>query len=103
MPRGELQRVRYELEGTELWRESWSVLDRLTEEDGQRRVLLLEGVESVSLRFLNRGGVNASQSPLGGEWDEAWDHPSQLPAAVEVEFELEGFGEVRRVFSIPTP
>lgn len=101
--RSELQRVRYVLEGNKLWRESWAILDRLSEQDGQQNTLLLEGVEDLQLAFLNGNSSNASQSPLGGEWVDDWDDPQTLPLAVEIRFNVENFGEVKRVFSIPSP
>jgi len=103
LPRGELQRVRYVLEEDKLWRESWSVLDRKSEYQGQQRSLLLTGVIKLELAFLNAGSVNAPLSPLGGEWINNWDYTGSLPLAVEIKFELENFGEVRRVISIAQP
>jgi general secretion pathway protein J len=100
LPRGELQRVRYVLENDELWRESWSVLDRMTEEDGQRRTLLLKGVTELKIAFLNPNGTNAQQSELGGEWIEEWEDPLQVPFALDITIDVERFGQVRRVFSI---
>ncbi len=100
--RGELQRVRYVLEDETLWRESWSVLDRVTEEDSQQRTLLMKAVLNVELAFLDPKAINASDSPLGGEWVDTWDEQEYLPLAVQIKFELEGFGEIRRVYSIPS-
>ena len=101
-PRGDLQRVRYLLEDDTLWRESWSVLDRVTEEDSWQRTELLSGVTRMQLSFLNPFSGSASQSPLGGEWVDGWDDRDRLPLAVEVTLELEQLGEVKRVFSIPS-
>ena len=101
LPRGELQRVRYQLEGETLWRESWSVLDRVSEEESQRRTKLLEQVEVFSLRFLQRD--TSSDSALGGEWQDSWDDPTALPIAIEINLELTDFGRVTRVFSLPQP
>ncbi len=103
LPRSNLQRVRYVLDNEELWRESWPVLERLSEEEGQTRTLLLAGIKRFQLSFLNPGSVNASQSPLGGEWIEEWSEPQQLPLAVEITLEIDNFGEVKRVFSLPAP
>lgn len=102
LPRGELQRVRYVLENEELWRESWSVLDRMNEEDSQQRTLLLEQVLNVELAFLDTQSSGASASPLGGEWVDDWEVEDRLPRAVEIRLEIEGFGEIKRVFSIPS-
>lgn len=102
LPRGELQRVRYQLEDQKLWRESWSVLDRLSEDDSQRRTLLLEGVLNVTMAFCDSNSTGASSSPLGCEWVEEWDNQAGLPKALELRVELENFGEIRRVYGIPS-
>jgi general secretion pathway protein J len=101
--RSELQRVRYLLEDDELWRESWLVLDRLDSEEGQQRLLLIAGVTSFELSFLDDSSSSASQSPLGGEWIDDWSPDAgleRLPRAVEIRLEIENFGPVRRVFEI---
>ena len=100
--RGDLQRVRYVLEDETLWRESWSVLDRVTEEDSWQRTELLKGVDRIQLAFLNPGASSASVSPLGGEWQDSWEDRERLPRAVDIKIELQQLGEVRRVFSIPS-
>lgn len=101
LARSELQRVRYVLQDDQLWRESWSVLDRLSEDDSKQRTLLLEGIVDLQLAFLDGTSVSASQSPLGGEWVDDWDNEQALPLAVEIRFDIGNFGEVKRVFSIP--
>ncbi|MEH6559274.1 MAG: type II secretion system minor pseudopilin GspJ [Oceanicoccus sp.] len=102
LSRGELQRVRYQLLDDELWRESWSVLDRVSEEAGQQRTLLLQGISDIEIAFLDSESSSASRSPLGGEWLDEWNIAQRLPAAIKIQFELEGFGEVARVISIPS-
>lgn len=102
LARGDLQRVHYIMEDEELWRESWSVLDRINEEDSQQRTLLLDGVTEFEITFLDDGSTNASRSDIGGEWVDDWEK-ANLPLAIEFSFQLENFGEVRRVFSIPIP
>ena len=102
LSRGELQRVRYQLLDDVLWRESWSVLDRVSEEAGQQRTRLLQGVRDIEIAFLDSASSGASRSPLGGEWLDEWDIPQRLPAAIKIQFEVEGFGEVARVISIPS-
>ena len=102
LSRGELQRVRYQLLDDVLWRESWSVLDRVSEEAGQQRTRLLQGVSDIEIAFLDSASSGASRSPLGGEWLDEWDMPQRLPAAIKIQFEVEGFGEVARVISIPS-
>jgi general secretion pathway protein J len=102
LARGDLQRVHYRIENEELWRDSWSVLDRVTEEDSQQQTLLLKGVTNFEIQFLDGGSTNASSSDIGGEWVDDWEKAT-LPLAIEFSFEIERFGEVRRVFSIPVP
>ena len=102
LSRGELQRVRYQLLDDELWRESWSVLDRVSEEAGQQRTLLLKGISDIEIAFLDSESSSASRSSLGGEWLDEWDIAQRLPAAIKIQFELEGFGGVARVISIPS-
>ncbi len=102
LSRGELQRVRYQLLDDELWRESWSVLDRVSEEAGQQRTLLLRGINTIEIAFLDSESSSASRSPLGGEWLDEWDISQRLPKAIRIQFDLEGFGEVTRVISIPS-
>ena len=102
LSRGELQRVRYQLLDDVLWRESWSVLDRVSEEAGQQRTRLLQGVRDIEIAFLDSASSGASRSPLGGEWLDEWDIPQRLPAAIKIQFDVEGFGEVARVISIPS-
>ena len=102
LSRGELQRVRYQLLDDVLWRESWSVLDRVSEEAGRQRTRLLQGVRAIEITFLDSASSGASRSPLGGEWLDEWDMPQRLPAAIKIQFDVEGFGEVARVISIPS-
>ena len=102
LSRGELQRVRYQLLDDVLWRESWSVLDRVSEEAGRQRTRLLQGVRAIEIAFLDSASSGVSRSPLGGEWLDEWDIPQRLPAAIKIQFDVEGFGEVARVISIPS-
>ena len=57
LSRGELQRVRYQLLDDVLWRESWSVLDRVSEEAGRQRTRLLQGVRAIEITSLTRHRV----------------------------------------------
>lgn len=98
---GDLQRVRYVLEDETLYRESWSVLDRSSEEETLQRTQLLDKIQRIELAFLDTTSAGAATSVLGGEWVEEWDKPDQLPRAVDIRMTLEDIGEVRRVFSIP--
>lgn len=92
--RSNLQRVSYVLEDDRLLRQYWYHLDTLEELPTKRRQLL-EGVENLTFRFLDKGG----------EWRNSWPPPDVetpgQPAAVEIKIELLEFGEIRRLFSLP--
>lgn len=98
--RSTLQRVRYVLEGTTLYREQWPVLDATLDPPPKRRALV-EGVKSFSLRFMNDGR----------NWQESWPPPllqasvddrelRWLPVAVEVTLELEDWGRLVRLIEV---
>ena len=96
LPRPTLQRVGYRLDENQLWRDHWPVLDRtLVVEPVKQR--MLDGVRSITFRFLT----------ANREWVDRW--PAQQvggrnersrPAAIEVVFELEDWGEIRRLVEI---
>lgn len=98
LPRSTLQRVAYGVEEEKLIRYSWPMLDRAQGSEPYE-VVLLEQVRGMQLRFLDEGR----------EWQEQWPPqaaaqqgtpPAVMPLAVELTFELEGWGSFRRV--IPT-
>lgn len=86
--RSALQRVRYVLDGENLIRQSWNLVDHA---DSQQPVsmVLLDGVKSVKFRFWNERQ----------EWQDGWDEEAKvLPKALEITLEHDDFGEVIRVF-----
>lgn len=94
--RATLQRVGYGLEGRELYRYSWRVLDRAPDSQPER-VLLLDGVSEWQWRFLDdNGGWQESWPSLGSEGGAV----DTLPRAVEVKLTLEDMGTVRRIFEM---
>lgn len=99
--RGELQRVRYQIEDEALWRESWLVLDRTSEDEGLQRAMLLDNVIEMRLRFLEGSASSATTPASAGEWRDDWvGAGDRLPLAVELELDIENFGQVKRVFSV---
>ncbi len=92
--RSNLQRVSYALEDDKLIRGYWYHLDTIS--DGPtKRTQLLQGVEDLSLRYLDRvGSYHDSWPPLDLE-------DPGLPAAVEVQLELEDLGTITRLFALP--
>ena len=97
LPRGTLQRAAYRLEENELVRYHWNVLDR-TLSNEPVEVVLLDGVESLVLRFLQSNG----------EWTELWPPADtsgptgfkQRPRAVEMVLTLQGEGEITRLIEV---
>jgi general secretion pathway protein J len=105
-PRSHMQRVRYRLEDEILWRESFPVLDR-TDETEPTRVEMLQGVKRFSVAFLGQGVPLDPRDFDTEDWPRSWgvDTAQQgafpLPEALEITLDLEGFGEIRRLFEIP--
>lgn len=94
--RSTLQRVGYVVEERQLIRYSWPVLDRAPDTQPQRFVLL-EGVRSLQVRFMNEKRAWHEAWPLPGSGLTA---PASLPRAVELTLELADLGVVRRLFAI---
>ncbi len=111
-PRSTLQRVNYRLEDEALWRDTYPVLDRVSDTEPVS-VLLLDGVETVQLAFL--GTLDALQietvsgAPDTTNWPENWVSDGsglpgavlEPPAAVEITLQLKGWGEMRRLYALP--
>lgn len=98
--RAALQRVRYVLDGKSLRREYWTVLDATLDPKPRSRVLL-DGVKSVTIRYMDDGHSWRTQWPppllttVPTPRDLRW-----RPIAVEVTLELEDWGKLRRVIEI---
>lgn len=92
-PRSHLQRVAYVFDKQQLWRQSWSVLDRGPNVEPHSEVLL-DNVKAVELRFLDTAQA----------WQAFWPNPNQtvaLPRAVEVTVELADWGRITRLYRVP--
>jgi general secretion pathway protein J len=96
LTRSSLQRVAYQLRDGELVRHSWGVLDRAVD-SAPFTAVVLGGVESFEVQFLNHEG----------QWQESWpveesaekEHlRDQLPRALKVVLDVEGWGELERLF-----
>lgn len=97
-PRAELQRVRWQLSDEQWQRRYWRVLDRA--QDSQPQVQqALDGVTSLSLRYLDKDG----------QWQPDWPPSSVsgdaqltgLPRAVELRLQHRRYGELRRLIRLP--
>lgn len=98
-PRSTLQRVAYEVEEEVLYRHYWYVVDGTGEEESQK-IDLLDQVSSFEVRFLpnSASGIDNTQwQPL---WPIRGGASDLLPMAVEVTLELEGVGEITRIFAL---
>ncbi len=96
--RSDLVRLRYRLEGGQLIRERWNLLDRARVSVPEKTVLL-DKVEKFQVQVFSNGS-----------WSSAWPLLSQmqadkkslpLPDAVEIRFTLAPWGEIRRVIPLP--
>lgn len=98
LSRPTLQRLGYRMDGQDLWRDHWPVLDRtLTVEPARDK--LLTGVKSLTFRFMD-GSRNWldhwPDTPAGGQAEVGL-----RPTAVEVTIELEDWGTIRRLVEVP--
>ncbi|MFK7829226.1 MAG: type II secretion system minor pseudopilin GspJ [Congregibacter sp.] len=110
LPRSDLQRVHYYLEDGALWRAYSPVLDRASDAPLQQ-IRLIEGVESIELRFLaSAESLEADRSLVVDtrNWASNWiadpGSPAALvpPEAIEMRLLFEDLGEVRRFYVLPT-
>lgn len=97
LPRSMLQRVAWRLEGSELQRLSWTVLDSPTGIESPEPETVLTGVEGWEIRYLTQQEWVDSWPPQSGPDGPAAD----LPMALDVTLRLEGWGELRRLLVVP--
>lgn len=110
-PRSGLQRVAYRLSEDRLERLSWPVLDQASVIEPQVAVLMA-GVEAFDVLFLSelgqlqRGrGVDIDRRQWQSNWIADISTPGALidpPAALEVTLSLADWGEVQRIYALPT-
>lgn len=110
LPRSDLQRVHYYVEDDALWRAYYTVLDQAVDTQLQR-VRLLEGIESLELRFLgdtaslevDRDLVLDTRTWLPNWVPEPGSAETDFapPAAIELRLELTDLGALRRVYALP--
>jgi general secretion pathway protein J len=111
LPRSNLERVNYRIEDNALWRDSYPVLDRISNAE-PNTVLLLDHVDEFHLLFL--GSLDKLQVKSGStdvdtsNWMDNWvaDSGAQSaslspPVAIEMVFQLPLWGEVRRMYALP--
>lgn len=109
-PRSDLQRINYLVEDGALWRESYVVLDRVGDSSPQR-VMLLGGVEDMSIGFLGSYAQvetgNDGKKLDSRSWAENWIVDSSTPdvelpppVALEIRLQLDSWGEIRRLYEL---
>jgi general secretion pathway protein J len=103
--RSNMQRVRYVLEDTTLYREHFLVLDR-TSESEPLRVALLEDVNFMEFRFLSASAELRIGELDTERWPEVWaiggsGDVVRPPEALEIRLELEDWGELRWLYELP--
>jgi type II secretion system protein J len=86
------------MDGQELWRDRWPVLDRTLAVEPAREKLLT-GVKSVTFRFMDGSRSWLDRWPETQTADQA--EGRLRPAAVEVTIELEDWGTIRRLVEVP--
>lgn len=105
LPRSELQRIAYGLNDTRLERITWPVLDRVSS-DNVLKTTALSGVDNVAIRFLRAENVIVDDEEIAKDWQESWPQEqtttalAEMPAAIEITLELQGWGEVRRLYAL---
>ena len=113
LPRSELLRVHYQLDNAQLLRLYTSAIDSSEVSGNLSQTLLLGGVEQLEVEFLPavRGSLPADMLALGsalGGWEDYWNSQFQaapqlpvLPLAVRVSIQMQGLGQVQRVYQLP--
>lgn len=96
--RSEIVRLRYRVEGGELLRERWDVLDRSRQTEPER-IVLLEDVTDVRIQVVADGSRVDSWPLASQSGTERGKLP--LPQAVEVAFRHPVFGLITRIILLP--
>ncbi len=102
LARSELLRVGYSREADRLYRFWWPSLDRAQDSQPLRNLLLDKGVESFSLRYLDRDRQWHEQWPpeiITGELSRQGN--KKMPLAIQVSLEITGWGRIERLFILP--
>lgn len=98
LPRSTLQRVGYQLEDETLYRITWPTLDRAQNSEPHRQSLF-DGVKGIEIVFYDQAMEKKSEwpAPSTGKQNQK---ASALPKAIEIVFELDKWGSVRRLFPV---
>lgn len=98
-PRSELARVGYRLVENVLWRDTW--YDPYNPDiDYARQQKIMENVEDIKVRVLPPNAKGVKEGPWLEDWPSGVGSPETLPLALEITIEVEGRGELTRLFSL---
>ncbi len=102
LPRSESQRVSYLLQDGKLLRGYWTVMDRVQDSEPAYQTLL-EGVERVEffVRDNQSGQPRNFWPPIGGSANAGGPGSGLETVAIVMHLELEGYGDIDRVWEIP--
>ncbi len=110
-PRAQMQVVGYriaqqentaeyqETEQVSLWRDYWQPVDRVEASEIKSR-RLLDGINSIAFRYLSVEQSSTESSAWISGWPETNELYEQLPIAIEITMDIEGIGEIVRLFSL---
>jgi general secretion pathway protein J len=87
--RSSLQRVAYKLEGKNLIRSTWSLVDHASQEKPVTEVLLPR-IKAIKIEFKQVGTEEWNAEPSNTE----------LPQAIAINLQHEFFGDIRRIFPV---
>ncbi len=98
LKRSNLKRVSWQLVDGKLSRLQWQVLDRA--QDAKSEISMqLEGVDSLTIKYFDR---------VANKWFSEWPPLfsqntllADMPSALDVRFDVEGLGQIRRILLLP--
>lgn len=95
LPRAELQPVIYRVQDETLQRLSFAYVNDRSDQPVVQD--LLQGVQSLQVRFYRQSQQAEANQGLNEGWQGSWQTRGDLPAAVEVTLQTRAFGEIQRV------
>lgn len=89
LPRSNIVRVGYRVKDQQLQRVYYLYPDTGSGQTPEEQVIL-NGIENLTFRY------------WGEDWVEKWTQPKQIPSGIEMTITSTHYGELRRVFMLPT-
>jgi len=89
LPRSTLLRVGYRVQNQQLQR-VYSLYPDVASDENDYEQVLLDNVEALTFRFWNNG------------WVDTWSDDDALPSGIEMTIESQRYGEIKRVFVLPS-